>query len=242
MKTQSPLLKFLGILLFTAGILLGTSFFGMVTWGDLEASMFDTNMVPEEKPTSFTCPVAISPRETGTVRLLVVNSAERVVRPLIHTYISNGGVLRVTEREIRLTLDPGDAVAIEYPVNAQDAVWDQFIFVRTIQYRAYPLPSRGGACGILLLDIGKLTGQQAIALIVTLSLALSLSGVGLWVRANAPLKRRPRNAATAMAAMIVVMTGGIVSAMLGTWLFGLFLAVVIILLTLVILAEFTQGS
>lgn len=241
MTTQRSPLRFLGVLLFVLGMLLGTYFFAMVTWGDLEASMFDTNMVPEEKLNAFSCPVAISPRETGTVRVVVINSAERVVRPLIHTYISNGGVLRVTERQVRLTLDPGEAVAIEYPIEAQDAVWDRFIFVRTIQFRAYPVPSRGGACGIMLIDIGQLTGQQAITLIVTLSLALSLSGVALWVRGNQPLQRRPRNAATAMGAMIVVMTGGIVSAMFGAWLLGLLLAVVIILLTLVIFAEFTQG-
>jgi len=241
MTTKLFPVRFFSILLFALGILLGTYFFGMVTWGDLEASLFDTNMVPEETLDGFSCPVAISPRETGTVRVLVINSADRVVRPLIQTYISNGGILRVSERQTRLVLDPGEAVAIEYPVEAADAVWGRFIFIRTIQFRAYPLPSRGDACGILLLDIANLSGNQAIALIISISLALSLAGLILWARSNQPLQRRARNAMTAMTAMTIVMTGGIVSAMLGSWLVGLLLGIIMILLTLVIFAEFTQG-
>lgn len=234
-------LRTLSIVLVAAGVILGTSLFGLIAWGDTEAALYDSMGSAEKPLSSLRCPVALHPNETGQVRASFRNDSDRPVSVLVYTHITAGSVILVHKHEDYLRLEPGETVTLEFPVSGQDRVYGRVVMVRMHQFRSVPLPSRDGSCGILVLDLAGLSGRAAVALIMSVSLALTGAGILLWERAPHPRKERARYAASAMRGLGVVQVAGMLSALLNFWLAGLLLTLLTMLLIGVVLAEFLQG-
>jgi hypothetical protein len=220
----------LGMPAFVVGIFLGIALSAIAVWGDLEASLFDTSIRGDEA-LAIKCPVMLTTKEeAGTVSAAFTNSLSRPVTFTIRTNISQGYVTLIKKINSKLHLAPGETQILKWPVNPDDAAYGRFILVRVYRSAKYPLPSRDGACGILVVDLPYLSGNQIFAFILATSLLGMGGGLGLWVVVNRPLSRPKRDVARAMGVLAGCVLGGMIASLSGRWLLGLFIFVLTVLL------------
>jgi hypothetical protein len=228
----------LGMLIFVVGIFLGVALSAIAVWGDLEASLFDTSIRGDEG-LAIKCPVMLTTREeAGTVSAAFTNSLSRPVTFTIRTNISQGYVTLIKKINSKLHLAPGETQTLKWPVNPDDAAYGRFILVRVYRSAKYPLPSRDGSCGILVVDLPYLSGNQIFVFILTTSLLGMAGGIGLWVVANRPLSKPRQDVARAMGVLAGCVLVGMVASLSGRWLFGLFVFVITVLLGGAIVGHF----
>lgn len=239
---SAKVVRGLAVLLFSAGILLGVALFGSTTWGDLEASLFNVAMSGEKRLSTLRCPVMITTAETGTVSASFKNSLERATEFRIRTHISDGYVTLMREITSPLPLEPGERGTLEWTVTPDDAVYGRLIMVRVYLFSKYPLPSRQGTCGILVVDWPLLTGTQYYILILAASLLSMGGGIGLWINANRPLSRVELHATYAMATLAGSVLAGIIVSLLRWWVAGVLILTIIVLMIGAIIGYFTNRT
>lgn len=235
MRIQSRAIRILSAILFAVGILLGMALFGSAAWGDFEASLFDLSLPSDGPLGTLRCPVLITSGESGKISATFDNSSDRPVDRRIRIHISDGLVTLMREEKTMLHLASGERQRLQWTVNPDDAVWRRLILARVYTYRQYPLPSRTAACGILLLNVPLLTGNQIFALaFVTSLLAIGIGGA-LWVAANRPLAGRMQHVTLVMAALAAVVVAGLIASLMGWWLLAGLLLILAILLALAVI-------
>jgi hypothetical protein len=242
MNSKNKLIHTLGVLIFSVGALLGIALFGVVVWADFEASMFDVSMRGTAPLKTLTCPVMMTATEAGTVRATFTNSLERPVEFTIRTHISDGYVTLMREINSKLSLAPGETKPLEWPVTPEDAAYGRLILVRVRLAAKYPLPSRHGSCGILVVDVPCFTGNLIFAFAFAASLLSMVAGAGLWVGANRPLKGLGLDVTRAMGALAGCVVAGTVVGLLGWWVVGVIILVITVLLIGAIIGYFVSRS
>jgi hypothetical protein len=240
MNRKSKIIRTLSVLIFVVGFLLGMALFGIVVWPDLEASLFDTSNRGDARLTGLRCPVMMTAKETGTVSALFKNPLERPVEFYIRTHISHGYATLKREITSNLPLAPGETQTLEWPVTPEDAAYGRLILVRVRLGPKYPLPSRGGSCGILVVNLPYFTGNQIFAFALAASLLGMVVGAGLWVVANRPLNRPGRDVTRAMGALAGSVLIGTVVGLLGWWMFGVIIFTITVLLIGAIVGYFVN--
>jgi len=239
MKTN-PYFQKLGYFLFFIGALAGLLFNAMATWADFEASNFDVSLYSDTTLPSLRCPVMISPQETGTIRASFSNPTERKLTRRIRVQVSQKLVTMMEEQFVALTLAPGETKKLAWPVDRENVVWDRLILARVYQQRNTPLPSRSSACGVVVADMFGLPGNWISALAITVSLLFMLTGILLRENTNHPgpfTIRRLFDGELSMKALIVILTAGMLNALLGQWMLGAILVVVATLLIFTVLGH-----
>lgn len=240
MNAKKKMLLALSILIFSIGVLIGMALFGGLAWADFEATLFDLTMTGNARLRTLKCPVMITTTEEGLVTADFKNPLERPVQFSIRAHISEGFLSLMREVNTRLPVDPGETKIVEWPVTAEDAAYGRAVFVRVRLHSEYPLPSRIGTCGILVLDAAGLNGEQAFALILGASFLSMLAGLGLWVAAYKPMNELGKDMRSAMTVLIVFVLVGILLSALGLWLVGAIIMVTMIMLIGAILMHFYQ--
>ena len=230
MVTRSKLACALGVLLFSAGVLLGLALFGSATWADLESSLFDTSMSGDATLRTLRCPVMITASEAGTAAATLSNPFERPTEFTIRAHVTQGFVTLMRELNFKLPLDAGDKGTLEWEVTPDDAAYGRLIMVRVRVYPKYPIPSRHASCGILVLDVPHLTGNQVLASVLAATLLSIAAGMGLWVAGNRGPSTTGREATRAMGALAACVLAGIVVALVGWWVLGVILFAITVLL------------
>jgi ABC-type multidrug transport system fused ATPase/permease subunit len=231
MNGRTKILAFLGVLIFSIGVLVGLALFSGAAWGDLEGFLFHSTTRGDSSLRSLRCPVFLTSAESGAIRARFSNPLERSTEFAVRTYISEGFVSMLREIREQLPLEPGESKQLEWPVTPDDAAYGRVILARVHVRGGYPLPSRHASCGILVLDVPSLTGGQILALALTASLLCMGLGAGLWIATHRPLAGRSLDVVRAMGALAVTVVVGIVVSLLGMWVLGLLAVVVTILLT-----------
>ncbi len=242
MKKRKRLLATVGVLIFVVGVVLGLAFYGGATWGDLEAFLFAASVDADASLGSLRCPIMITSTETGTLTATFENPAERTIKPIIHTHISEGFVTLKRTIDDVLSLEPGEKERLEWAVTADDAAYGYLILARVFVKYPYPLPSRTSTCGVLVIDLPGWTGGQVTALVVVGSFLCMVAGVGLWVAGNRPLSERVQDASRAMTALAVVVLLGIISSFIEWWLLSGLFVVIALLLIGAIISYFVRSS
>lgn len=216
----------LGILLFSIGLLAGMALFGAVIWSDLEASLFNPGIQQDAALRSLRCPVVITTSETGTVTASLHNPLDRSTDRYVRAHITDGYVTLLREVNELVTLEPGERQQVQWTVTADDAAFRRLILVKVVLRGRYPLPSRQGTCGILVVDVPYLTGDQVFGLSFAASLLAMAVGYGLWYRASQPLHERGRELARAMVVLAGSILVGTIVGLLGLWVPGLIVFVI----------------
>ncbi len=201
----------LGVLLFAIGLLLGMAVSAGLLWADLEASLFDSALGADEPLKTLKCPAIITSQESGTVTATFTNPTASSVVRLVRAHISAGFITLMREEKDRLALEPGETRKLTWTVTADDAVWGHFILVRVHVLRSYPLPSRTGSCGVLVVNLPGLTGSQIIVLTLVVSASSLAAGVGLVARGRS---------ATGQTTGLTRIMGGLAAIVLITMLFS----------------------
>jgi hypothetical protein len=228
---QSGTREKLGVAIYSAGFIVVLILAAIGVWGGLEAAMFDPSLSAEERLHSLRCPVIATLDEEVSVRATFTNPSERNVRIPIRTRVSHGRITLMREIAITLSLDAGESETVEWRVSSDDVVFGRFILVRVFGMRSAPLPSRAGSCGIMILNIPYLSGNQILALSVALSVAAMAIGGRMWLLNVRPLNDRTRRVAHTMLLLALIVIATLIAALFGYWAVGIpALAFVLILL------------
>lgn len=228
-KLRRRLAGSLGILLFAVGLLLGMGLFGVVIWADLEAALFSPGLRQDAALRSLRCPVMITKWETGTVSASVTNPLDRPTERYVRAHISDGYVTLMREINTSVSLAPGETERLAWTVRADDAAFERLILVKVVVRGRYPLPSRDGTCGILVVDVPVFSGNQVFGLSLVVSLLSMAAGFGLWYRSSQPLHGEGRQAIRAMGVLTGSIVAGTFVGWLGLWVPGLILFVITVL-------------
>ena len=217
---------------FILGIFLGMMFYGMATWADFEASLFDTSIKSDDSLKSLRCPIVIGPSQEAVIAATIRNTLDRKNLISIRASFSDGYITLMRQDDQRLTLEPGEITKLEWPFTAKDAVWDRVVMARVTQARSYPEPSKSGSCGILLINFLGLNGNWTTAIWLGITFLLLISGLVIWSQINQPLKGRPADAFKAMLALSLVVSTGILIMFVGVWMLALLVLLINFLLVL----------
>ncbi|MBN2147487.1 MAG: hypothetical protein JW726_08865 [Anaerolineales bacterium] len=242
MDDRNRKLRLVGVILFAVGALLGLLFLAASIWGDVEASLFDSGLKPDAALDSYTCPVMITRDEVGTVRAGISNSLDRTIKPLVRMHISDGHITLIREIDARPEIAAGETFRQGWEVSSEDAVWGMFIFARLYVSAQYPLPSRGGTCGILVADIPVFTGAQVVGAILAVSIITIVVGIVLWAHTSKPMRGRNQERMFAMIVMSLAMLVGIVISMLGAWIPAIVMFVIAAFLGITLLTYLIIGA
>lgn len=230
--------QLLGLLLFSAGLILGMALFGMIIWADFEAVLFDPGLQQDTTLNSLRCPVMITKAETGTVTASLTNPLDRSTERYIRVHVTDGFVTLMRQINQRLPLDPGETQQLAWSVTADDAAFERLILVKVIVRGRYPLPSRQGTCGIVVVDAPYLTGHQIFGISLAASLLSIGMGFSMWLKASKPWREKARQAVRAMGALAGSILVGIFVGLMGWWLPGLLIFVITLIGAGVIIGYF----
>jgi len=228
MQTQSLRLRqdssktvlILSAVLFCLGLLLGGAFTVATVWADLEAALFDPSLDADEALSSLRCPVLITGQETGQVSATFANSSSRALLRTVRAHISYGFVTLMREEEEQFTLEPGESRRLEWAVTAEDAAWRHFVLVRINELRNSPLPSRTGTCGILVLNVPGLSGNQVVFLAGATAVLSMIVGVVLWAAGRRAASKQVPDLTRSMSVLVALMLAAMVISSRGQWMVG----------------------
>ena len=222
------------MLIFLGGILLELSLSGGVLWGEIEARA-DAPQIGDSG-LSITCPLMLSPSESGTVSTSITNTLDEETSPVVTEEVS----LSSGQQLVSQTLDlaPHETKNLHWMVDSSDRIFGRLILVNIIQARYSDLASRQGACGILVLSLFKLNGINTFILVFLAGLLFTLIGAAGWLRVNWPLNIQLRSTAQACGIMAGVATAGLLAALPRWWGLTLFFDFLTLLILAVVLTEF----
>jgi hypothetical protein len=224
-------MRILSVVLFSIGLLLGVAFVGAAVWADLEASLFDPPVGVDEPLKTLRCPVIITTQESGTVTATFSNPSTRSVPRTVRAHISYGFATLTREVNTQFVLEPGGTHKLEWTVTSDDAAWRHFILTRVHVLRNSPLPSRTGSCGVLVMDLLGLTGNQIVVSSWIASLTTMLIGVILWAVARRSAKERMPNLTGAMVGLAAIVLVAMLASLVGWWVLGGLLLLFVLILT-----------
>ncbi len=225
-------IRTLSLIVFSIGVVLGSLMIGVAVWGDLEATLFNPGIQEEARLGRLRCPVILTTaQETGTIGARIRNTLDHTTSFFSRARISEGYLTLMREETAQVSLAPGESARLEWQVRAEDAAFDRIIFFRLTVMGGYPLPTRQGTCGIVLLDLPVLTGGQVYALGVVLSLAGTIGGCAIWITQYSQRMDLEVQVTRIMILLTVALISGIIVSFLGWWAIGL-LALVVMLLSI----------
>lgn len=243
MTVRDKPLRLLGAILFSLGFVIGLAIFAGAVWADFEAAMFDTSMRGDASLRSLRCPVLITENETGLVSASFHNPLDRPAQFYVRSRISEGFVTLMRESKELLPVAPGATGRLEWSVTAEDAAYGSVVLVSVMLMAYYPLPSRDGSCGVLVVDVPFLSGAQLLVLGVASSFVLMALGGALWLVGSRTLDKESRlSLGRGMGALAGSVLVGMLVGFLGSWLVGIGVVVVTLLLIVEVIRHMVQRT
>jgi len=221
MHKYSKILRPIGWLIYSIGIIIGAILAIIIVWGDLEGSLFTTGIKANSSLRSLKCPVIITPGEETEISATLKNPTDKDFDRYTQAHITDGFVSLVRESKERIPIAANSKQKIAWPITADDAAYERIVLFRIYINARYPnFPSLGGTCGVVRLNIENLTGVQVFWLMLGSSVGLLIVG-RLLTKTDRPLIRSERTTNNAMGALAVVIFMAIGIGYFGYWIFGL---------------------
>jgi hypothetical protein len=186
--------RVLGMFLYILGIIVGLILIIIPVWADFEATLFESPPTDDSSFNRLRCPIFIGKDQPGRLSGMVVNSLDRPVLMTVRSRVTEGALSLVRETIDQPTVAPGEKLELDWEVGAKDAIWGNFILFRVYQYPNYPMPSRTGTCGIIVINIPRVHGNLVLALLIFVSSFGMLAGLWIWVNAQLPVSEKTRRA------------------------------------------------
>ena len=227
-------------------IFLGVSillFIGAVSvWGDIKAVPFDNlKHLAAEPLSTLQCPAIITSSETGTIFAIFSNVRNLEVTMDTRATITNGSVGGTITIDNEVLLEPEESQRLSWQVNAQNATADHFILARIHQLAMASQPLKNASCGIFVINLPFLTGQQFLLISMGLAGLLSIGGIILFaIRNNSWSLKNPglRRLLIFIAVSLLFSVGGL----MGYWGFALFVLIVWLMLVFELFWFFSRHS
>jgi hypothetical protein len=241
MQGKKKLFRTLGVIFFSASVLVGMLMFILMNWAYFESYFYFGYTFPADKAlTTLRCPLLMTTAETGAVTFNITNNTDRDLSPLIRTEISYYGAAR-SER-INYPLAAGETRRLRWTVTSDDMVFGHLIMARVYVYSTFTLPSRTNTCGTVVVNLPSLTGIQLFVIVLAFILVCMALGWGLWLAGSRPLQTEGVIATRAMAVFTPVVLLGVLAGCMGWWGAGLFCAVAGVLLILTVVGYYIQKA
>lgn len=232
----------LGLGLYFLGILFGAAVAALAIWGDLEASLFDTLFKAEQPLPSLSCPVLMTLDEDATIEASFTNGDDRVEILRVRARISQGFASLIREEQIEYSLEPGQSETAVYQISADDAAWDRVVLARVNTVRNAPYRRLvGSSCGVLLVPVRGITGNQILFTMISLSLVLTVLGGYLWQNGRIrPYSPQDHKIWRLMLAFAGLVGAAMLAGLLQQWLLGGALLIILFLLLISATDSFTE--
>jgi hypothetical protein len=242
-KIKNATVRALAVILVAVGVSLGLSLSAIAVTGDAEATLVDMGLshLRDKALPTLRCPILITETESDTVSATFKNTLEKPVQFKVRAHVSQY-IPMWREMVTDIPVEPGATERLEWTVTSDDAVQGNYVLVKVLRYRKYPLPALLGSCGILVVNLPYFTGNQITAFLVAASLLALVGGAGLWVAANQPLGESALDAARAMGLLAGFVLVGMIASLLGAWMLGAVLLAATLLLVGAIVGYFLNKA
>lgn len=205
-----------GSLLFFGGIAISLSFSAVLLWGEMEARLY----VPQsgDKSLKIECPLVIAPWETGAIKTVITNTlTDTNTKPQVNAFISQkeGEEARLARETLELA--PFDSRAMQWTVDSSDIIFNRLILVNILQRPYRELPSRQGACSILVYSLFGMSGKNTLCLLVASAILAGLLGAWILFFSYHPFAGALKNFAQISGIFQTLALLGLISALYRLW-------------------------
>lgn len=223
------------VLSYLVGVTLGLFLVSVATWADLESTFYGFFHRTNTRFDGLTCPILMTPNETGSFSVTVTNTTDRALSPAIKTDISARGTFFSNLES--LSLEPGESEQMAWDVGPENIDVDRFIFAQVYVYSFYPIPDSENTCGIFIVN---LPGNGTVIAWAMAGLSLLGMGFGLYGLKNFPglTHRGAGNIWNSMMFLSLVIAIGLFVSFMGWWVQGGFILIVAVLLVVIMLGQF----
>jgi len=203
-----------GALLLISGIAISLVLSAAMFWGELEARLYTQQTGDKSLP--IQCPLVIAPWEGAVIQTVITNTLTgEDTRPQVNAIISHEGNMRLVTETLELA--PLESRPLQWTVDHEDIVFERLILVNIFQYRYRDLPSRQGACSILVFSAFSLTGRNTFYLLVSTGVLGSLLGAALLYFLFNPFTDLTRSPAQLIGVILCLTLLGLFSALTRRW-------------------------
>ncbi len=224
----------LGTFLFMAGILLGMALAAAASFAGVEAQFYGFESIYGAKLKTVHCPVLMTTAHPTQVRATVSNPGDQPVNMLVTTDLSSPGLIQTTEEVVALAAH--EKKPLEWTVTSQNVDLGFLILAQVSTSPNYAQPARQGTCGIVVLNVPGLTGNELFTLALVASLLFIVAGAVLMELNSPPMAGRKLSPTIAMRFLGIMTLAGMFTSFIGGWLPGIVFLVVAVLGLVVILA------
>ena len=228
--------------LFMLGAAVGFALVTVSFWGDYEASMIGLDYMGEKQLDTLACPILTTSRDKARFTVKIHNPLEHNLTRTVQVMVSSGRLSLLREDRVSFQLKPDESRSLSWPVEPEDAVYGKLVLAKVYLYPSHSIPSKDATCGILVLDIPFLSGQQVVYGSLGLSLIGMISAILLWQRNNKLKTIQQKELTRSMFMMASAISVGLIASLLGSrlaygWLLSGSCLVVAVLLLAVTLYQ-----
>jgi hypothetical protein len=171
------------------------------------------------------CPLLVNNAEERVIRAAFVNPTDEPLRLRIDSAISAGSLILTNSDAREIFIPPNSTENVTWLISADDAVHNRIIVARFHAYRNREMAAKASNCGIMVLNLPLLSGNQVVIGLVVGTL-LSV-GVGMQrILANRPLTRRGKRLLLQLSLLVVTIAIPLVAGLVGLGLVALPLAAI----------------
>ncbi|MFZ6026322.1 MAG: hypothetical protein ACOYYS_01285 [Chloroflexota bacterium] len=225
--TPNKVLSTAGIALYFTGLLLTLLLAILAIWADYEALFYGFVRYSNEPVPEVSCPILVTPNQPAFVVVNFTNPLDKEISLLVRTNFSGPGLLRA--EETRLSLAPRESKQMSWQVGLEQVDLGRFIFAQISHLPASTLPYRQSMCGMVMMNVPFLSGEQLFAVWFFAATGSLVAGVFLCYTNGRLATQAKLSFYNAMRFMAVTALCALLAGMQGWWMPGAALLVVCII-------------
>jgi hypothetical protein len=215
------------------GVALGIGLAGLAVWGDFEAMSYFYTGAGYAGFSGLKCPALMTRDETVTISATLDNPGNQPIEPYYQVDISGIAGLRHLENQV--TVPPHSSKTVQWAVGAEDIDLGSFVMVKMDILPMAGYSTREATCGMAVLNLGGLSGGQAVGWSLGLSLLATVLGLVIREAGPVPIGGKELSLRNAMRATGILTCAALFAALSGWWLFGFLFGALTLLLLVIML-------
>ncbi len=212
--------KTLIVIGFILSFLLGFALLVFSVWGDVESQMFDAMYKGDERLSTLKCPVVLTPQDEEQFSATISNPIDEEIKPAVRVHVSSSFLDTKREENLNFELAPKESRKLAWQVSPSEAEDGNMILVKVFLFRDYPISSKHATCGIWVLDIPLIKGNQLIYGSFALSAIGMIATTALWPTVNKPMGKKAKELFRAFYILSAIIILATIGCLLGKWLIG----------------------
>jgi hypothetical protein len=180
MTDRKSALRYLGLIIFIFGIILGVLLCLARAIPDLEATMYGFTKYGYPKLTSLRCPLLMTISDRQNVTIKLANNLDRSLNYYVVAQFSSPILINSVSGKVEL--QPGETKVLSWEVGNENVSLGNFIFARVYTTASAAHGMKEALCGTFVINY-PLTGGPTIYYIAIIVMVLCLAlGIWLWRR------------------------------------------------------------